>query len=177
MPDVSGASAVNTRVHTPTTKRTRGCGCIGHPAFPAPSLLSRAERSDQTSRKPAARSRSCGCDPNRYHPRRRVNQYSRDTSDRIEKSRRTGCPAGACHRARRRRDPVAGHDDEASRARQLKTLRAWLLEILQHDPIQTNRPRSNRARRPCRRPATPVGPCGPPIPCCGSRSASRPASP
>src|SRR6478735_10111912 len=22
----------------------------------------------------------------------------------------TGCPAGACHRARRRRDPVAGHD-------------------------------------------------------------------
>src|ERR1700730_9433216 len=38
MPDVSGASAVNTRVHTPTTKRTRGCGCIGHPAFPAPSF-------------------------------------------------------------------------------------------------------------------------------------------
>jgi hypothetical protein len=37
MPDVSGASAVNTRVHTPTTKRTRGCGCIAHPAFPAPS--------------------------------------------------------------------------------------------------------------------------------------------
>ena len=40
MPDVSGASAVNTRVHTPTTKRTRGCGCIGHPAFPAPSSIS-----------------------------------------------------------------------------------------------------------------------------------------
>jgi hypothetical protein len=39
MPDVSGASAVNTRVHTPTTKRTRGCGCIGHPAFPAPSYF------------------------------------------------------------------------------------------------------------------------------------------
>jgi hypothetical protein len=39
MPDVSGASAVNTPVHTPTTKRTRGCGCIGHPAFPAPSRL------------------------------------------------------------------------------------------------------------------------------------------
>jgi hypothetical protein len=39
MPDVSGASAVNTRVHTKTTKRTRGCGCIGHPAFPAPSLF------------------------------------------------------------------------------------------------------------------------------------------
>src|SRR4029077_12477740 len=41
MPDVSGASAVNTRVHTPTTKRTRGCGCIGHPAFPAPSYFLR----------------------------------------------------------------------------------------------------------------------------------------
>jgi hypothetical protein len=40
-PDVSGASAVNTRVHTPTTKRTRGCGCIGHPVFPAPSVLLR----------------------------------------------------------------------------------------------------------------------------------------
>ena len=39
MPDVSGASAVNTRVHTKTTKRTRGCGCIGHPAFPAPSCF------------------------------------------------------------------------------------------------------------------------------------------
>ncbi len=39
-PDVSGASAVNTRVHTKTTKRTRGCGCIGHPAFPAPSFIS-----------------------------------------------------------------------------------------------------------------------------------------
>jgi hypothetical protein len=37
MPGVSGASAVNTRVHTPTTMRTRGCGCIAHPAFPAPS--------------------------------------------------------------------------------------------------------------------------------------------
>ena len=45
MPDVSGASAVNTRVHTPTTKRTRGCGCIGHPAFPAPSDHQMAENS------------------------------------------------------------------------------------------------------------------------------------
>src|ERR1700730_7255778 len=44
MPDVSGASAVNTRVHTPTTKRTRGCGCIGHPAFPAPSPAKRYAR-------------------------------------------------------------------------------------------------------------------------------------
>jgi hypothetical protein len=35
-------------------------------------------------------------------------QYSRDACDGIEKPRHTGSPAGACHRARRRRDPVAG---------------------------------------------------------------------
>jgi len=33
----SGASAVNTRAHTLLPQRARGCGCIGHPAFPAPS--------------------------------------------------------------------------------------------------------------------------------------------
>ena len=43
MPDVSGASAVNTGVHTQLTMRTPGCGCIGHPAFPAPSSLSRVK--------------------------------------------------------------------------------------------------------------------------------------
>jgi len=37
MPDDSGASAVNTRAHTQTAQRARSCGCIGHPAFPAPS--------------------------------------------------------------------------------------------------------------------------------------------
>src|ERR1700719_1940332 len=37
MPDVSGASAVNTGVHTSLPQRTPGCGCIRHPAFPAPS--------------------------------------------------------------------------------------------------------------------------------------------
>jgi hypothetical protein len=59
MPDVSGASAVNTRVHTKTTKRTRGCGCIGHPAFPAPSdfLMAQLFRKPRTHR--AARMRWC----------------------------------------------------------------------------------------------------------------------
>jgi len=37
MPDVSGASAVNTGVTT--NMRAPGCGCIGHPAFPAPSSM------------------------------------------------------------------------------------------------------------------------------------------
>jgi hypothetical protein len=31
--------AVNTRVHTCYPMRTRGCGCIGRPAFPTPSEL------------------------------------------------------------------------------------------------------------------------------------------
>jgi hypothetical protein len=34
----------------------------------------------------------------------------RVANDGIEKPRRTGYPAGACHRARRRRDPVAEYD-------------------------------------------------------------------
>jgi hypothetical protein len=37
MPGCYGDLAVNTRVHTTTTKRTRGCGCAWHPAFPTPS--------------------------------------------------------------------------------------------------------------------------------------------
>jgi hypothetical protein len=48
MPDVSGASAVNTRVHTYYPQRTRGCGCIGHPAFPAPSSILEGHESTST---------------------------------------------------------------------------------------------------------------------------------
>ena len=57
-PDVSGASAVNTRVHTSLPQRTRGCGCIGHPAFPAPSV----HDGDESSGNPRAhppRDRGC----------------------------------------------------------------------------------------------------------------------
>ena len=67
MPDVSGASAVNTRVHTPTTKRTRGCGCIGHPAFPAPSYFFEGRLSG-TARALSA-PRGCGVTfPDRHAP-------------------------------------------------------------------------------------------------------------
>ncbi len=38
MPGDSGATAVNTRVHSTLPLRTRGCGCTGHPASPTPSL-------------------------------------------------------------------------------------------------------------------------------------------
>src|SRR5438034_11798130 len=47
----------------------------------------------------------------------RATQYSRDACDGIEEPRRTGYPAGACHRARRRRDPVAGYDGRWSEER------------------------------------------------------------
>jgi hypothetical protein len=59
MPDVSGASAVNTRVHTQLPQRTRGCGCIGHPAFPAPSDDQKAQSFRKTRTHRAARSRRC----------------------------------------------------------------------------------------------------------------------
>src|SRR5258708_38325133 len=41
----------------------------------------------------------------------RATQYSRDAGDGIEKPPRTGYPAGACHRARRRSYPIASGDD------------------------------------------------------------------
>jgi hypothetical protein len=58
MPDDSGASAVNTRVHTQLPQRTRGCGCIGHPAFPAPSI-SKGERTCKARAPTAPRQGDC----------------------------------------------------------------------------------------------------------------------
>ena len=50
MPVVSGASAVNTGAHTQLPQRAPGCGCIGHPAFPAPSLFSRGKVQSSSGR-------------------------------------------------------------------------------------------------------------------------------
>src|ERR1700755_2476327 len=50
--------AVNTRVHTYYPMRTRGCGCIGRPAFPTPSVF-RAEICCKPRAHRAARSRTC----------------------------------------------------------------------------------------------------------------------
>src|ERR1700738_150810 len=100
----------------------RGCGRIERPAFPAPSEL-RVNDPSQTRVLRLARSCSCvfaqGCClkiESVAHPRlsssaKRMIRYSRDASDGIERPRRTGYSAGACHRARRRRDPGAGDDD------------------------------------------------------------------
>jgi hypothetical protein len=53
--------AVNTRVHTYYPMRTRGCGCIGRPAFPTPSVF-RADvfSKPRTHRAARMRSRVCG---------------------------------------------------------------------------------------------------------------------
>ena len=50
--------AVNTRVHTYYPMRTRGCGCIGRPAFPTPSVF-RADVFSKPRARGAARSRRC----------------------------------------------------------------------------------------------------------------------
>jgi len=50
--------------------------------------------------------------PNRHRPRKRMIQYSRDVRDGIDKPRRGGYGAGACPWAGRRRDPVAGQDNQ-----------------------------------------------------------------
>src|SRR5438552_14361455 len=60
----------------------------------------------------------------------RATQYSRDACDGIEKPRRTGYPAGACHRARRRRDPVAGYDSPAKASASRTSVRLPLRCIL-----------------------------------------------
>jgi hypothetical protein len=111
-PDVSGASAVNTRAHTHYPQRARGCGCIGHPAFPAPSRFSRADSLWKTLGRVTPRSleaclqlrgtvphtqlslsatgsRECAPDDRLQ----RTIQYTRDSRDEIDRPRRTGCPA------------------------------------------------------------------------------------
>jgi len=60
MLDVSGASAVNTRVHTQLPLAHRSCGCIGHPAFPATSFQ-RAMRFQAKLGRDALRERDVVC--------------------------------------------------------------------------------------------------------------------
>ena len=91
MPDVSGASAVNTRVHTQLPQRTRGCGCIGHPAFPAPS----GEQKAGNSRSNLAQ--TCGEIAKLCFPSLRG---ALATKQSILSSGWHGLLRGACHRAR-----------------------------------------------------------------------------
>jgi hypothetical protein len=86
---------------------TRDRGCSKHPAFPAPSHRGRQGSNLQTSgatcRENANAYSVVTREPSRHHPRRRVIQYARGRSDRIEKPRRTGYPACAGYD-----DPICG---------------------------------------------------------------------
>jgi hypothetical protein len=99
MPGDSGGPVVATLVCV-TTLCARGCGCSGHPAFPTPSVgrkihaqLGRIAPRDRKVASPILQLSS---------PAKAGDPVFRDASDGIEKPRRTGYPAGACHRARRR---------------------------------------------------------------------------
>jgi hypothetical protein len=109
---LSGASAVNTRVHTYYQERTRGCGCIGHPAFPAPSSIERDTKRASARGACRSRARTCVCclkiesgevieRTGRRSPpsssAKADDPVIRGTSDGTERPRRTGCPAFAGH--------------------------------------------------------------------------------
>jgi hypothetical protein len=99
MPDVSGASAVNTRAHTSLPQRARGCGCTGRPAFPTPSVpkgerfrqISGATRGEDAET--CLQWRGMTRMFSRHRPARPDDPVTRDVSDGIDKSRPTGCPA------------------------------------------------------------------------------------
>jgi hypothetical protein len=71
--------------------RTRDRGCSKHPAFPAPSVSG----GEVVGKTRAAMRRDHKLTFSRHHPRMRVIQYSRGSSDRTDKPRRTGSPACA----------------------------------------------------------------------------------
>ena len=58
MPGDTGVTVVTTLVYF-VFYRTRGCGRIERPAFPAPSVQEEPDENANLARKPAARSRSC----------------------------------------------------------------------------------------------------------------------
>jgi hypothetical protein len=96
------------------THCTRGCGCNGHPAFPTPSLFwAKNSRNDPGASRRGARTRVY---TQLSSPAKAGDPVIRSVSDGMERPLRTGYPAGACHRARRRRDPVAGYDGCLRRA-------------------------------------------------------------
>ncbi len=74
---------------------TRDRGCSAHPVFPAPSVFEGDAGKPRTQRNRAARMRHRIF--HRHRPRRRAIQYSRGSSDRTDKPRRTGYPAFAGH--------------------------------------------------------------------------------
>jgi hypothetical protein len=94
MPGDSGVLVV-TRVRSTTTKCTRGRGCIGHPAFPTPSLGAEGKCKPRAHRAAGSRRRVCNrgrhCDFS--HGLEGGDPVFRGGSDGIAKLRRTGYSA------------------------------------------------------------------------------------
>ncbi len=143
-PGRSGEPVVTTLVYF-VFYRTRGCGCIVRPAFPAPSDFRGPTFPAKLAQKHAARLRRCVLSslrgakrrsnptffcramdcfaepvigahsrdplarndgPNCHRPRRRAIQYSRESSNGIERPRRTGYPAFAGYDTRAEATPA-----------------------------------------------------------------------
>ncbi len=96
-------------------------GASGLPVFPAPSFIRGLAAKEVThSSGETSRESAKLCLPTTHAVIARLDraiQYSRDRDDSSEMLRRTGFFAGACHRARQRRDPVAGNDSTCWRDR------------------------------------------------------------
>jgi len=72
----------------------------------AEPVIGRAHSRDPLARNDGFRTNAPHSQPS--SPAKAGDPVFRDVSDGAGRPRRTGYPAGACHRARRRRDPVAG---------------------------------------------------------------------
>src|ERR1700676_522884 len=97
--------------------RTRGCGCSGHPAFPAPSLSwangfanTRAHRAAGMWSRVDVIARS---DLSAVAQRPKVEATKQSTLT----SQQHGLLRGACHRAALCADPLARNDDKTIQAR------------------------------------------------------------
>jgi len=116
MPDVSGASAVNTRAHTKNYPARTRLRVHWAPGIPRALYLKKGDNVWKTLGRPTPRSANACLEWRRATPHsqlsssatgsrecapddrlQRTIQYSRDVSDRTDRPRRTGCPAFAEH--------------------------------------------------------------------------------
>src|SRR5712664_2759529 len=109
MPGDSGVLVV-TRVRSITTSAHEAAGATGIRHSPRPLRGERFINASGALRGEVVNVRLMNTNAPRSQPSspaKAGDPVFRGVSDGIEKLRRTGYPAGACHRARRRRDPVA----------------------------------------------------------------------
>ena len=104
---------VVTRVRSITTSAHEAAGAKGTRRSPRPLW---AEDSSTPRALRVARAKLFQMNRNAPHsppssPAKAGDPVFRGVNDEVEKPQRTGYSAGACHRARRRRDPVAEYDD------------------------------------------------------------------